>query len=182
MRSTCWILRSPRSSVPTPCWAGTTGIAAGCPGGLCRGRRRIPIASGFPRSCCSRPRSRRSGPISRPSWRAGPACEALADGRYRGSPARPGRGSAIIRGPAICMPAHAVVATVLAATFPIRRRACAQLPGIGAYTAAAVAAIAFNRHAAVVDGNVERVVSPAQHDRNAAAPGQARHFGASSSA
>ena len=35
----------------------------------------------------------------------------------------------------------------------------AELPGIGAYTAAAVAAIAFNQKAAAVDGNVERVVS-----------------------
>lgn len=33
------------------------------------------------------------------------------------------------------------------------------LPGIGAYTAAAIAAIAFGRRAVVVDANVERVVS-----------------------
>ena len=33
------------------------------------------------------------------------------------------------------------------------------LPGIGAYTAAAIAAIAFDRRATVVDGNVERVVA-----------------------
>jgi len=33
------------------------------------------------------------------------------------------------------------------------------LPGIGDYTSAAIAAIAFNRPAAVMDGNVERVVS-----------------------
>jgi A/G-specific adenine glycosylase len=33
------------------------------------------------------------------------------------------------------------------------------LPGIGRYTAAAIAAIAFGRRAVVVDGNVERVVS-----------------------
>ena len=33
------------------------------------------------------------------------------------------------------------------------------LPGIGAYTAAAVAAIAFGERAVVVDGNIERVVS-----------------------
>ena len=33
------------------------------------------------------------------------------------------------------------------------------LPGIGAYTAAAIAAIAFDRPAVVVDGNVERVVA-----------------------
>lgn len=34
-----------------------------------------------------------------------------------------------------------------------------RLPGVGGYTAAAVAAIAFGRRAVVVDGNVERVVS-----------------------
>jgi A/G-specific adenine glycosylase len=33
------------------------------------------------------------------------------------------------------------------------------LPGLGAYTAAAVAAIAFGARAVVVDGNVERVVA-----------------------
>ena len=33
------------------------------------------------------------------------------------------------------------------------------LPGIGAYTAAAIAAIAFNERAVVVDGNVERVMA-----------------------
>jgi A/G-specific adenine glycosylase len=33
------------------------------------------------------------------------------------------------------------------------------LPGVGAYTAAAIAAIAFERPAAVVDGNVERVTA-----------------------
>jgi hypothetical protein len=35
----------------------------------------------------------------------------------------------------------------------------AKLPGIGRYTAAAIAAIAFGRRAVVVDGNVERVVA-----------------------
>ena len=34
-----------------------------------------------------------------------------------------------------------------------------RLPGIGVYTAAAIAAIAFNQPAAAVDGNVERVMS-----------------------
>ncbi len=33
------------------------------------------------------------------------------------------------------------------------------LPGVGAYTAAAIAAIAFDQRAVVVDGNVERVIS-----------------------
>lgn len=43
--------------------------------------------------------------------------------------------------------------------FPDTEDGLRALPGIGDYTAAAVAAIAFNRQAAVMDGNVERVVS-----------------------
>ena len=38
------------------------------------------------------------------------------------------------------------------------------LPGIGNYTAAAISSIAFNRHAAAVDGNVLRVISRVQKD------------------
>ena len=43
--------------------------------------------------------------------------------------------------------------------FPDTETGLRALPGIGAYTAAAVAAIAFDRRAVVVDGNIERVVS-----------------------
>ena len=43
--------------------------------------------------------------------------------------------------------------------FPTTEAALRQLPGIGRYTAAAIAAIAFGRRAVVVDANVERVVS-----------------------
>ena len=43
--------------------------------------------------------------------------------------------------------------------FPDTEAGLRALPGVGPYTAAAVAAIAFNRHAHVVDGNVERVVA-----------------------
>ncbi len=43
--------------------------------------------------------------------------------------------------------------------FPADEDALRALPGIGAYTAAAVAAIAFDRRAVVVDGNVERVIT-----------------------
>lgn len=42
-------------------------------------------------------------------------------------------------------------------SFPDTEEGLRALPGIGAYTAAAIAAIAFDRHAAVVDGNIERV-------------------------
>jgi A/G-specific adenine glycosylase len=43
--------------------------------------------------------------------------------------------------------------------FPRDQAALATLPGIGPYTAAAIAAIAFDAPAAAVDGNVERVVA-----------------------
>lgn len=43
--------------------------------------------------------------------------------------------------------------------FPDEEAGLLSLPGVGAYTAAAIAAIAFGRPAAVVDGNVERVMS-----------------------
>jgi A/G-specific adenine glycosylase len=43
--------------------------------------------------------------------------------------------------------------------FPDTERALRTLPGIGAYTAAAIAAIAFDRQASPVDGNIERVIA-----------------------
>ncbi len=43
--------------------------------------------------------------------------------------------------------------------FPDTEGALLKLPGIGPYTAAAIAAIAFGRKATVVDGNVERVMA-----------------------
>ena len=43
--------------------------------------------------------------------------------------------------------------------FPASEEALRALPGIGGYTAAAIAAIAFGRKAAPVDGNVERVIA-----------------------
>jgi len=43
--------------------------------------------------------------------------------------------------------------------FPDTEAGLRTLPGIGVYTAAAIAAIAFGRRAVVVDGNIERVVA-----------------------
>jgi A/G-specific adenine glycosylase len=43
--------------------------------------------------------------------------------------------------------------------FPMTEAELRQLPGLGAYTAAAIAAIAFGERAVVVDANVERVVA-----------------------
>ena len=52
-----------------------------------------------------------------------------------------------------------VVADHYAGVFPTEERLLRALPGIGGYTAAAIAAIAFERRAAAVDGNVERVIA-----------------------
>jgi A/G-specific adenine glycosylase len=51
-----------------------------------------------------------------------------------------------------------------AGQFPDQREALLKLPGIGPYTAAAIAAIAFDRPEVVVDGNVERVMARLHND------------------
>jgi A/G-specific adenine glycosylase len=52
-----------------------------------------------------------------------------------------------------------IVAGTLGGKFPEDEESLRTLPGIGDYTAAAIAAIAFGRRAVAVDANVERVVS-----------------------
>ena len=57
---------------------------------------------------------------------------------------------------------HACAVAVLrdhGGAFPDREQGLRTLPGIGPYTAAAIAAIAFGRRTMPVDGNIERVVS-----------------------
>jgi A/G-specific adenine glycosylase len=57
---------------------------------------------------------------------------------------------------------HACAVAVLrdhGGVFPDTEEGLRELPGIGPYTAAAIAAIAFGRHTMPVDGNIERVVS-----------------------
>lgn len=57
---------------------------------------------------------------------------------------------------------HACAVAVLrehAGSFPDTEEALRALPGVGPYTAAAIAAIAFDRATMPVDGNIERVVS-----------------------
>ncbi|MEZ5721014.1 MAG: A/G-specific adenine glycosylase [Paracoccaceae bacterium] len=52
-----------------------------------------------------------------------------------------------------------VVSRDLCGRFPDTAEALQKLPGIGPYTSAAIAAIAFDRPETVVDGNVERVMA-----------------------
>ena len=52
-----------------------------------------------------------------------------------------------------------IVVEQFAGKYPATEAALLNLPGIGPYTAAAIAAIAFGQHATAVDGNIERVVA-----------------------
>ena len=52
-----------------------------------------------------------------------------------------------------------IVSQELSGRFPETRAELATLPGIGPYTSAAIAAIAFEEPVAAIDGNVERVIS-----------------------
>ncbi len=52
-----------------------------------------------------------------------------------------------------------LVANQMGGRFPETQEALLALPGIGDYTSAAIAAIAFGKPAPVVDGNIERVVT-----------------------
>ncbi|MBK1698966.1 A/G-specific adenine glycosylase [Rhodovibrio salinarum] len=52
-----------------------------------------------------------------------------------------------------------VVSRELGGVFPDTEAGLRKLPGIGPYTAAAIAAIAFDRPSAPLDGNIERVVA-----------------------
>lgn len=63
-----------------------------------------------------------------------------------------------------------VVADDLGGLFPSSHDALLKLPGIGPYTAAAIASIAFDEPATVLDGNVERVMARL-HDIHDPLPG-----------
>ncbi len=54
---------------------------------------------------------------------------------------------------------HACAKIVARSGFPEGEAGLRELPGVGAYTAGAIAAIAFNAPAAAVDGNAERVIA-----------------------
>jgi len=52
-----------------------------------------------------------------------------------------------------------IVSETMGGAFPADEDSLRALPGIGAYTAAAIAAIAFGKRAVALDGNVERVMA-----------------------
>ena len=89
-----------------------------------------------------------------------PTVEALADAPSRRRARRAGPASATTRARATSSARRAEVVARYGGRAARRiRRRCATLPGVGRYTAGAVASIAFDRPAPIVDGNVARVLA-----------------------
>ncbi len=135
------------------CWTGTSAMAATCPGAA----RRTRTPSGWPKRCYSRPRSARSSPTMSVSWLAFPLSK-----HWRQLPSttcsRHGKGWAITPAPAICTAPPASWSRTWGSHLPQSPEQLRRLPGVGRYTAAAVASIAFGQDAAALDANLRRVV------------------------
>ena len=135
--------------------AGTTPGIAIFPGAA----PRTPIASGYPRSCCSRPARRPSSLITSGFWSV-----FRTPRRWRARPNkrcwRAGAGWDTIRARATCTKPRGWWRGVSRPSYEAIR----QLPGVGEYTAAAIASIAFGLPHAVVDGNVMRVIARVTND------------------
>ena len=110
------------------------------------------------RSCCSRPPWTGSGPPTRPGWPAGrrprrwpsaTAADALRQWDRLGYPRR-------------ALWLHGIARALVSehgGEVPASAEVLATLPGIGPYTAAAVATFAFGQRHAVLDTNVRRVLA-----------------------
>ena len=88
-----------------------------------------------------------------------PSLDGARRGRRRPTCCMPGRGSATIAARAPCMPAPGPSSSGAAARCRAAEGALRALPGIGAYTARAILAIAFDQPIVPVDANVARVLA-----------------------
>ncbi len=135
------------------CLPGMKSIAANCHGA----KRTTPIASGFQKLCCNRPGSRQSSRITANSCGAFRRFTSwLARAKPRFCP--PGAGSDITVARACCMPPRKKTVKQFAGKIPNDQQELMRLPGIGRYTSAAIASIAYGHPVALVDGNVRRVL------------------------
>jgi len=132
--------------------------AARCLGGRLPAGAPIPIASGCRRSCCSRPPCTVGDTYSVGFVERWPTVEALAAAPLDEVLSALGRACYYARRP---QPACLCAGRRLPVTLALSRDEAEllALPGIGPYTAAAIARIAFDHPASAVDGNVERVVA-----------------------
>ena len=117
-----------------------------------------PYAVGFPRSCSSRPASRRSSRISIAGWQRFPDIRSLADASEQDV-------FALWEGLGYYSRARNLhrAARILVADYggkiPADRAALEKLPGVGRYTAGAIASIAFGLDEPALDGNIRRVLA-----------------------
>ena len=118
-----------------------------------------PTASGCPRSCCSRRRSKPSFPTIRAFLARWPTVEALAEAPPGRRPRGLGRAWLLQPRPQPAQVRARSLPSAMAAASRATEAELRELPGIGPYTAAAIAAIAFGASAMPVDGNIERVVA-----------------------
>ena len=117
----------------------------------------IPIAFGYRRSCCNRRAWPRFWGTTSGFYERFPTVEALAHADLQDVLAA-WSGLGYYRR-ARAMHAAAVLVAQAGGEFPSSIEDLRLLPGIGRYTAAAIASIAFGLPAAVLDGNVERVLN-----------------------
>ena len=157
-------LQQATRSKPTRCSPGTTAHARALPWRVARPIARAacgptPIASGSAKSCCSRRPSRRSASITPASLSLWPTVAALAAAPLDAVLVEWAGLGYYARARNLHACAQAVVDALRRAFSRQPRPSCCTLPGIGPYTAAAIAAIAFDEPVAVVDGNVDRVLA-----------------------
>ena len=88
-----------------------------------------------------------------------PTSATLAQAPRSTTCSRSGPASATTRARATCSAPRSRSSRATAARCPTSAEALRELPGIGRYTAGAVASIAFDRPAPLVDGNVARVLA-----------------------
>ena len=144
---------------PTRCSPGTTATAARLPWRAAPGERADPYRVWLSEIMLQQTTVKAVAPYYCDVPRALADRRSAGRGAARRRAARPGPGSAITPARATCTPAPARWSSGTAGDFPDTEEALRALPGIGAYTAAAIAAIAFDRRAVAVDGNIERVIA-----------------------
>ena len=116
-----------------------------------------PTGYGYRKSCCSKHGSLRSSLITTASCDAFPRFtnwQRLENRRC--SP--PGADSDTTAGARMLHADAKKIVSQLQGKFPNSQKTLSELPGIGRYTSAAIASIAFGEPVAVVDGNVTRVI------------------------
>ena len=158
-----------RAPPPHASCAGTRAPRATCPGGA----RATRTPSGSARSCCSRRRWPRSSPTTRRFLKRFPTLRGARGGPLH-EVLQPGRAWVTTRGRATCIARRARMAPLPVAVWPITAEAWQRVPGVGRYTASAIASIAFGEVVAGVGrecaprARAARMITPAMCARRGA--------------